>query len=172
MSAGESHFSSTLPIVILTRPSDQPEADWQDFDQGPGYFHIPAGLDIRIEARNLDNYLLADLIGELQDLPALRFLDLAENRNVDDAGLPRLSALPQLTHLSLSACNISDIGLENLPTFAKLEFLNLSYCPRLTDRSLRTVERLPRLRYLDLQGCVKITHAGVARIEKRGLTIN
>lgn len=169
---GECSFSSSLPISVTVRPADQPGAEWQDFDEGPGIFHLPAGHVARVRIKNIDNSVLAHLVTELQACPAVTELDLAENRGITDSGLARLKPLRQLTSLNLSSCDLSDAGMDHLLAFDNLTRLNLSYCNRLTDRGAKTLSRLRSLEYLDLQGCVKITRAGVAHLDRHGLEIH
>ncbi len=164
------HFSSALPVVVLARPAGQ-ELDWQELDRGPGYFHVPAGQEIRVRIKGIDDVALAELAGELQGVPALRFLDLSENRNITNEGLARLKTLPQLTGLNLSSCSITNTGLQHLTDLRQLAYLNLSFCSRLSDPALKTLEAMKNLTYVDLQGCLGFTNGGFARVRRRNLTI-
>jgi hypothetical protein len=164
-------FSTTLPITVLVRPRDLPSADWQEFDQGPGFFNFPAGSEVCIRIRNINDAFLEDLIEEIEGCTAITFLHLAENRNITDAGLVFLKALPQLTRLDLGSCSLSTAGIPYLKALPNLQVLGLSYCNRLTDASLIPLRGIPTLQKLDLQGCVKISHGGVARLQRKGLEI-
>ena len=106
-------FSSVLPVVILTRPAGQTVIDWQVADQGPGYFDIPPGNEIRVKIKSINDDDLAVLVNELKAVEPLRFLDLSENRNVTNQGLQSLKELRQLTGLNLSSCSITSTGMEN-----------------------------------------------------------
>jgi hypothetical protein len=164
-------FSSALAIFVLTRPADS-DADWQEFDRGPGYFAIPADQEVRVRAKSINDEELYELVQELQDVETLRFLDLSENRNVTNIGLARLKALPQLTGLNLSSCSITDSGMENLRALTNLKHLNISYCNRLTDLALKSIEAIRSLSYVDIQGCTNITKGGISRIRHRNLTVH
>ena len=169
-SEASQQFSSTMPIIVYTRPADS-NGDWQELDRGPGYFTIPDGSVARVRIKSISDYELTTLVDELQGFAALRFLDLAENRNVTNAGLARLRALPQLTGLSLSSCSITNAGLEHLRALPNLVWLDLSYCNRLNDAALKPLEAMRTLTFVNLQGCLGIGRAGLARMRRRTLEI-
>jgi hypothetical protein len=170
--AAQHHFSSELPITVLIRPMDQPDGDWQVFDQGPGFFHVPADQAVGIRLKSIDDRVLAVLIGELAGLPNLRYLNMAENRNLSDAGLAKLEQLPQLTALNLSSCNVTNQGLAALKNLPRLAWLDLSYCNRISDEGARSLKAMTRLEYLNVQSCFKLKAAAVTRLERRGLVIH
>lgn len=169
-------FSSALPVIVYTRPMGSAFVgaafvDWQEFDCGPGYFTIPAGMEVRVRLKGIDDNTLVALIRELESVAALRYLDLSENRNITNEGLRHLPALKQITGLNLNSCSITSSGLEYLRGLTKLVYLNLSYCNRLTDSSLKTLEAMRNLTYVDLQSCLSITKAAFSRVRRRDLTI-
>jgi hypothetical protein len=166
----QTHFSSSLPILILARPVGT-DIDWQELDRGPGYFSIPPEDEIRVKVKGINDVELAELAGELQGVQGLRFLDLAENRNVTNEGLLRMKGLTQLTGLNLSSCSITNTGLSHLRELKHLTYLNLSFCSRLSDPALKTLEAMRQLTYVDLQGCLGFTNGGFARIRRKNLTI-
>jgi hypothetical protein len=170
MSENASSFSSTQPIFVLTRPAGS-DQDWQDLDRGPGYFNVPEGHEVRVRIKSIDDQDLHELVKELQDVDSLRFLDLAENRNVTNSGLMRLKGLPQLTGLNISSCTVTDSGIEQLRELPRLAHLNVSYCNRLTDAALKSFEAMRHLTYVDIQGCLSITKGGLARVRRRNLTL-
>lgn len=163
-------FSSTLPIIIFSRPAGS-DIDWQEVDRGPGYFSIPAGEDIRVKIKGINDADMLELANDLQGVQELRFLDLAENRNVTNEGLVRIKGLTSLTGLNLSSCSITNTGLNHLRELRRLAYLNLSYCSRLSDPALKTLEAMRNLTFVDLQGCLGFTNGGLARIRRRNLTI-
>ncbi len=171
-SSVSSAFETDFAVSILVRSQEQTDAEWQDFNQGPGRFTIPAGCEAALRVKNIDDDELIRLVGELQGCQVITFLNLAENRKISDRGVAKLASLTWLTRLNLSSCTINSAAIESLIPLKKLIYLNLSYCNRLTDEALRPLKRFSRLAYLDIQGCQKITHAGVRRCEKRGLTIH
>lgn len=170
MEAERTSFSSTLPIIVLIRPAQSGE-DWQELDRGPGYFNIPAGHEVRVRIKSINDEDLLVLVEELRGVAALRFLDLSENRNVTNAGLARLRGLPQLTGLNLSSCSITNTGLKQLGDLPNLSHLNLSYCNRLSDEALKILEGMHHLKYVNLQGCLSITRAAITRVRRRSLEI-
>jgi Leucine-rich repeat (LRR) protein len=157
-------------VIVLARPAGS-DQDWQEVDRGPGYFSIPAGDEIRVRIKSIDDDALGELVSDLQELSALRFLDLAENRNVTNDGMARLRPLTQLTGLNLSSCSITDSGLAQLRDLPRVEYLNLAYCNRLSDGALKTLEAMRNLTYVDLQGCLGITRAALARVRRKNLTM-
>ncbi len=170
MLSENNHFSTSLPIYILTRPVG--ERDWQEFDRGPGYFTIPDGLEAGIKLKMTNDAELKVLATDLTGLSPLRMIDLAENRNVTDEGLKWISALEQLTELNLSSCYISNEGVAYLTALPRLKRLNLAYCRRLNDLASKSLRSMQRLEYLDLLGCLNMTRSGVAKIEHKGLEIH
>lgn len=167
----ETQFSTHLAVLILVRPRGS-AGDWVEFDQGPGVFHIPPGLEVAIQIKGIGDEDLIRLVDELTDCPAVTTMLLAENRRITDRGLEKLTTLTQLTHLNLGACDISNHGLANLKNLPHLTYLDLCYCNRLTDPALIHLRGLTQLTYLNLQGCGKLTTAGLIRMSRRGLTIH
>lgn len=167
-----STFESDLPVAIFIRPLTESGVEWSEYDHGPGRFDIPQGHEISLRVRNIDDDELYDLVKAVSSLPALTTLNLSENRKISDAGLARLTALNALTSLNVSSCSITNQGLSVLAGMKKLQYLNISYCNRISDEGLKHLKPLNRLTYLDIQGCVKTSHAGVKKIERRGLTIH
>lgn len=125
-----------------------------------------------IRARNIDDSQLRALVKELVLCPAVTFLNLSENRKITETSLDYLRPLVTLTGLNLSSCSLTAQGLAHLSALTHLAHLDLSYCNRLTDACVKPIRALIHLRFLDLQGCVKISHGGISRIERRGLTIH
>ena len=164
-------FSSALPVIVFTRPEDQPNLDWQEFDRGPGYFNIEAGYEIAVKIKSIDDQVLGQLVEDLKPVKALRYLDLVENRNITNEGLAKLKNLPQLTALNLSSCSITSSGMKHLQELVNLNRLHLSYCNKLNDPALKTFEAMRALTYVDLQGCLGFTKGGLARIRRRNLEI-
>jgi hypothetical protein len=164
-------FSSTYPIDVYTRPLDDPKIDWQEFDHGPGIFHIPAGQQVMVKIKQIDDKELRLLVRELAGFTALTYLNLSENRNITNIGMEYLRALEQVSMLNLSSCSITDAGLRHIAAMRKLEYLDLTYCNRIGDFGLKHLRDLPHLNTLQVQGCLRITKAGIARFGRRGLTI-
>ena len=167
----QSTFSSALPLIVYARPADRPDLDWQEIDRGPGYFHLADGLDIGVRMKGIDDRVLGELVKELHPVNRLRFLDLAENRNITNAGLALLGGLPQLTSLNLSSCTISSAGLAHLKALPHLERLILTFCNKLNDEALKPLEAIRSLEYVDIYGCMGIGQAALSRIRRRNLKI-
>ncbi len=168
----ENSFSTTLPLLVLQRPLNPPNTDWQEVDRGPGIFKIPAGYEACVRVRTFNDDTLQQLVKEIIGCLTITALNLSENRNISDAGLAYLAGFHQLTDLNLSSCTISDHGLEYLLPLTGLTRLNLSYCNRITDAGLKRLNSLRHLVYLDLQGCVKISNGGISKLRRQGLMIH
>jgi hypothetical protein len=169
---GTTRFSSSMPIIIYTRPEDNPKQEWQELDRGPGYFTVPAGHVVHVRIKSINNEELYELVKELQDVEPLRYLDLSENRNVSNEGVARLKALPQLTGLNLSSVAVTNTGLNPLKELTNLEYLNLSYCNKLDNTALKPLEEMRSLRDVNLLGCLGITTSGLARVRRRNLNLH
>lgn len=165
-------LSLTFPVTVFIQPLQPATPDWQVLGEGPGNFSIPEGMAAGVRARNIDDEQLKSLLAEIGVCPALRMLNLAENRKISDAGLKRLTALTQLTNLNISSCDITNQGLAHLKTLIRLQRLDASYCNRLTDDCAKTLRALPELRWLNLQGCSKMTSRSVAHLKRPGLEIH
>lgn len=165
-------FSSSLAVIVYTRPLGQAGQDWQELDRGPGYFHVPADHEIGLKIKGADDKALKMLITESREIEVLRMLDLAENRNVTNIGLAGIGELKSLSLLNLSSCSITSSGLEPLKQLTGLKRLNLSFCNRLNDSAMKILASIRSLEYLDLQGCPGITNGGISRIRRRNLEIN
>lgn len=168
-------LSTEQEIVLYTIPSDECSSrwlDWQEYDRGPGIFHIPASLAVGVRAQGLHDGEIRSLANDLLPLENLRYLHLAENRGISNDGMAAVGSLRQLRYLNIGACDINNQGLEFLPKLVNLEYLNLSYCNRITEKAAPFIQKLPKLTYLDLQGCIKINTGGLKKFEKKGLTIH
>jgi hypothetical protein len=172
----ENSFSSTLEVIIYTRPADTPydapPTTWQEFDRGPGFFHLPEDVQAMVRIRTIDDAELETLINDIKNCPAIIALNLSENRKITDRGLEHLKALPHLIDLNLSSVGMTNDGLPHLAALSRLQRLNLSYCNRILDDGLKVIKSLPRLTYLDVQGCAKLTHNGIIKISRRNLNIH
>ena len=164
-------FSTSLPIIVYTCPSNLQSDEWIELDRGPGFFTLPPDEMGMIRIKQIDDADLRLLVKDLASCPAVIALDLAENRKITDDGLEYLKGMPQLTTLNLSSCDITNKGLVHLLALNHLTRLNLSYCNRLTDSGLKTLQSLNHLTKLDLLGVLKVTRGGLVRITRPGLTI-
>jgi Leucine-rich repeat (LRR) protein len=165
-------FSSRHEIQVLLRPEGAEAVSWQELDRGPGYFHIPPGFESGVRIRQSDDATLEEIFEELRSCTNLTHLNLSENRKVTDDGLKGLSLFLRLRELNLSSCDITDDIFPTLRKLSDLRSLTLSFCPRISDIGIKTLGELRKLTFLDLQGCSRITRAGLARIDRPGLTIH
>jgi hypothetical protein len=167
------NFTTSLPLAAYYHPAgDPPTADWHELERGPGYISLPAESEMRLRIKTIDDATLAVLVREIGTTPWITALDLSENRNISDQGLKYLSSLKQLTFLNLSSCGITAEGLSHLSRLSRLQVLDLSFCNRLSDAGLKYLRPLSNLSLLNVQGCVKLSHGGLAKLQRRGLTIH
>lgn len=164
-------LTTSLPIIVYSRPNDLKTSEWRELDFGPGLILLPDNEEIMIRVKNIDDDDLAVLIKEINDIDPITGLNLSENRKITDRGLVYLQPLKGLTYLNLSSCDLTNAGLDNLVPLTHLQELDLSFCNRINDQALRIIPKFTHLQVLGLQGCVKITHAGSAKIRRQGLTI-
>ena len=168
-------LSTEQEITLYTIPCGEESPrwlEWQEYDRGPGIFHIPSSLYLGVKAQGLHDRDIRKLTEELLPVENLRYLNLAENRGITNDGMKSIGMLKQLRYLNIGACDINNQGLEFLPSLVNLEYLNLSYCNRITEKISPFIQKLPKLSYLDLQGCIKINTGGLKKLEKKGLTIH
>jgi Leucine-rich repeat (LRR) protein len=168
----ENSLSTTHEVVILIRPEDQIDSQWQIFDRGPGIFHIPAGMEAGVRIQHINDDTLRQLVQDLLPCLSVHFLDLSENRKVTDQGIEHVGRFTQLTSLNLSSCDITKVALGYLKTLPRLQYLNLSYCNRINQYSVPALRALTHLTYLDLQGTVKLNTAALTHLQRRGLKIH
>lgn len=102
-----------------------------------------------------------------RDLPMdpfeLILINLGENQKIDDAGLPHLRGLTNLTTLIIHTTRVSNAGLEHLKGLTNLRGLNLAHT-RVTDPGLVHLGGLTELLWLDLAG-TRVSDAGLARLK-------
>ncbi|XP_066581470.1 F-box/LRR-repeat protein 14-like [Prorops nasuta] len=94
-------------------------------------------------------------------------LDVSFCDKIGDRALEHISqSLFNLKALSLSACQISDVGMCKIAkTLHELEILHIGQCQRLTDKCLISIfENMKQLRSIDLYGCTRVTTDGIAKI--------
>ena len=138
---------------------------------GPGDISPQRREALGVRAQGFTDADLIQLVRELAPVAALRYLYLAENRNVTNRGAAAIAALPQLRYLNLSACDLNSEGLGFLPALVNLETLDLSFCNRVSGAGGKYVQQLPKLKTLLVQGTTKLNTADLKRYEKRGLEI-
>lgn len=166
------NFSSRYEIQVLVRPEGSDAGSWQELDRGPGYFRIEPGLEVGIRIRQSDDLAIKEIFEEIRPCSNLIYMNLSENRNVSDNSLEGLAQFNHLNDLNLSSCDITDDIFHTLRKLSRLRSLNLSFCNRISDTGLRSLRDLRQLTFLDLQGCSRITRAGLAKIDRAGLTIH
>ncbi len=99
----------------------------------------------------------------LEDLPGLRYLDIA-GASVNDAQLGHIRNLTKLTTLNLSDTHVSDAGLRNLKQLTRLLCLCLN-SDHISDAGLRHLKKLTQLRSLGV-GHTNVTEGGAESLHK------
>lgn len=170
----EYRFETEFGVEVYRQPASEPSTRWLDWafvDSGPGIFHFPETDLMGVRAIGIDDSTLRKLVIELQPASGLRYLHLAENRNITARGLAALAALPMITCLNISACDVDDKGMAFLQSLPRLEWLDISYCNRLSGNAARYLQKLNRLSYLNVQGIPKINTGARKKFEKKNLEI-
>ena len=98
-------------------------------------------------------------------LPSLRTLRLA-GADVRDSGVAQLKSLPNLTHLSLHACqSITTRAADSLAVLTELTWLDLTQLPHITDSMIGALaSSLPLLTTLLLSRCPLLTSVSLHAI--------
>ena len=89
---------------------------------------------------------------------------ILSDTSISDEGLTNLSALANLSHLSLERTPVSDKGLKHLSELNNLAHLSLDNA-QITDDGLKHLSGLTNLKYLDLNH-TQVTDAGVKELRK------
>lgn len=105
-----------------------------------------------------------DGVRSLAKLPKLRWLSLAQCREVHGYGLRALEALPQLEHLDLTHSGVVTVAIERLPRLPRLRSLVLSHCRSFRGSALAQVASIAGLERLELDGCTTVTGADALRL--------
>jgi Leucine Rich repeat len=180
----DEHGSFMLPVNAP--PPSPPGPTWLRRLIGVDYFVTVVGADMYVKGAGDDS------IGDLSDLPQLRFLGV-HGPGVTGSDLARLSKLPQLrdlglydnsimdsdwefvgqlTHLKglvLGGSNVTDTSLERIAGLDDLEELRMVGCP-ITDIGIQHIKRLRHLKFLDIRG-TGVTDAGAADLKRAFPTI-
>ncbi len=95
-------------------------------------------------------------------LPALRILNVSGNRGFTTQLCQELLLKStSLRMLDISFCDITDEAFEGQTCHSPLEFVNLQGCCHITDRTLRSLAKVPTLRHLVLGFNDKLTAQGL-----------
>lgn len=164
-------IETSFPVEIFLRPVGQKEREWIKLEDGPGYFEIPQDMEAEISIRNLNDETIKPMIEELQFVDGLVSFNLSENRNVGNKGMRFIPLLTQISELILSACGMNDYGIDPIISMKNVKYLDVSYCPRLTDLTIKKLGEMRSLEELYLRGIPKITHAAIKKIERHDLLI-
>jgi hypothetical protein len=162
----------SIPAIVYCRPLEHSEQEWTELARGSGFIELPTGMEFGIRAKSINDSDLSQLVNDLMDCPSITYLNLSENRNISDEGITKLVHLKDLADLNLSSCTINNQSLVVLAKLPNLVRLDLSYCNRLTDAGVKYFKLLTRLTFLDLLGTLKISKRGLAKVQRRGLTIH
>lgn len=120
-----------------------PTTGWEHLHklEAPGevWFHLfrmpipPSAVEGVVQIPNLTELSLADCslsddaVGPLTSAKKLTLLNLAENDQLTDAGIGKLTAMTNLTRLELNFTQLTDDGLMELAALKQLEHLEVSY---------------------------------------------
>jgi tetratricopeptide (TPR) repeat protein len=152
-----------VPGRWLTRPVNEPQAEWEFLGETPRRVTLLFGRVYRFEVASGVKDAELESLARLGDLTALQHLSLWGCEQVTDAGLTHLRGLTALQYLDLRGCGrVKDTGLANLRGLTALQYLCLRGCGRVTDVGLALLRGLSALQYLDLEGCTRVTDVSLA----------
>lgn len=126
-------------------------------------------------ARKLDTLVVrrasdfaAGALYPLRGLKSLRRLYLGENTNLRDDATPALVALPELAHVELARCGITDASFRALAACRQLASLDVSFCA-VDGSGLGELVAAKKLRRLDLSNTsiddsCAVTLAGLSQL--------
>ena len=103
----------------------------------------------------------------LRGLRELTFLGLGWTKDVTDAGLADLAALPNLEVLILSGTKVTDAGLAQLANFPKLKEVRLAALPQVTDAGLLKLKDCKALTTVVVNKKTGTTPAGIAAFQQQ-----
>ncbi|MGZ0172538.1 MAG: leucine-rich repeat domain-containing protein [Planctomycetales bacterium] len=123
---------------------------------------FPRLKKLRISQCQFENEGLA----HLAKVTTLEDLDLSENNQINDLGMPHLSKLKKLKRLNLWRTYVGDPGVENLAGLTAMEWLNLDNS-QISDSCLVHLSGMSKLKFLHL-GSTLVSDSGLPALE--GLT--
>ena len=147
-----------LSIIIMFLIGSDPNKWWK-FMRDPDFKQLCLTLQI-VRSVIFTPISLEELLYFI-NIGATQF-DLSHFKYLTDDVLALLP--PNLEHLDLNGCNITDAGLALLPHFTKLHTLDLSGCKNITNAGLAHLQKFTNLEHLDLNGC-NITDAGLRYLQ-------
>jgi hypothetical protein len=100
---------------------------------------------------------------QFSGLKQLRCVHLPRNCLKDDY-LQYLACLPNLNHLSIGHCNLSDAGVKNLANCINLTLLNIGDNPKITDQSIKYLLCMKKLRELTIHD-TSISPIGILQLK-------
>jgi internalin A len=118
---------------------------------------------VRLESRFGDRD-----VSLLADIGNLTDLTLT-GTNVTDVGLKKVGLLKGLARLDLRDCKIGDSGVNNLAELKKLAYLNVCGT-QISDASMTSIARLSNLRELEIDS-TGVTDRGLQSVDLSGLTL-
>jgi hypothetical protein len=114
----------------------------------------------------LDSHLI-DLKDVFSDHTNIVRVNLHGKNKITSKGVQALQQLKALRELDLSGCSKIEGNEEfTFELFPNLTTLNLANCSQITDVFLKGIDTLKRLEHLDLTSCYKITDEGMAHVIK------
>lgn len=121
---------------------------------------FPQLKKLRISQCQFENEGLA----HLAKVATLEDLDLSENNQINDAGMPHLSGLKKLKRLNLWRTYVGDAGIEHLSGLTDMEWLNLDNS-QISDACLKHLSGMTKLKFLHL-GSTLVSDAGLPALKE------
>jgi Leucine-rich repeat (LRR) protein len=132
-------------------------------DAGIKELTVHKGLQV-IELLDVRDKITDAALRDLAGLKELKVVEIAGGRRVTDAGLKELAGLPKLASLELFATEITDAGAKELLTRREeLEVLRLGQT-RVSDEITPLLLKQKQLRFVDLSYCPAVTDESVKHL--------
>jgi len=122
---------------------------------------------ISLQPRSDEAFTDADLVC-FKDLKTLTSLQLGP-RSFTDSGMRHLAGLTEMKRLLIGGAQLTDAGIRHLAAMERLELLNVSSAKedsKLTDETLRFLERFKCLNFVDITSDIPFNPAAVRRVER------
>jgi Leucine-rich repeat (LRR) protein len=140
------------------------ESKKNELDEPP--MKAPRGpVDIVAIPDTTNDTELAKMIPWLKRLPALRTIDLAQNRALTTKGYKLLTQIPDLQALMLDGTAITNDGLKELSGITSLHWLDISRT-QITDAGIPLLARIERLQTLLIKDVPRLTESGLADLKE------
>jgi Leucine-rich repeat (LRR) protein len=142
---------------------EEPKKD--ELDEPPPKNPPRRQVDIVAIPETTSDVELAKMIPWLKRLPALRTIDLAQNRALTTKGYKLLTQVPDLQALMLDGTSITNDGLKELTGITSLHWLDISRTG-ITDAGIPILGRIERLQTLLIKYMPRLSERGLSDLKE------